>query len=134
MRRGVYFDAWYANQHNYHPSLPPRRLRMIYELRDMRATTLVWSSLGGGSISLPFLEGEAYGSIPERLRIHGFVNDSEFIAHCRDHGIEVFGVVFEAQGWEFPAEIVDGEVLALNETRGAAPPTWVGLREFTQNT
>lgn len=135
MQRGVYFDGWFPNQHNYHPSLPPRRLRMIEELEDMKATMLVWSALGGGSVSLPYLEEEAYGRIPERFRMHGFVNDSEFIAHCRERGIEVFGVVFEAQGWEFPAELGDGdEVLALNETRNAAPRSWMGLREFTQDT
>ena len=26
MQRGVYFDGWYPGQHNYHPSLPARRL------------------------------------------------------------------------------------------------------------
>ena len=29
MERGVYFDAWFPGQHCYHPSLPPRRLRMV---------------------------------------------------------------------------------------------------------
>ena len=59
MERGVYFDAWFPRQHCYHPSLPPWRLRMIDDLEDDRATTLVWSALGGGSISLPYLEEES---------------------------------------------------------------------------
>ncbi len=56
MERGVYFDAWFPRQHCYHPSLPPRRLKMIDDLEAYHATSLVWASLGGGSISLPYLE------------------------------------------------------------------------------
>ena len=135
IQHGVYFDGWFPHQHNYHPSLPARRLKMVDELVDMNATMLVWSALGGGSISLPYLEQEAYGDIPARFRMHGFVNDAEFIAACAGRGIEVFGVIFEAQGWEFPAEFSsDGRLLALNETRGAGARSWVGLREFTQGT
>ena len=51
MERGVYFDAWFPGQHCYHPSLPPRRLRMVEHLVDYHATVLVWAALGGGSIS-----------------------------------------------------------------------------------
>ena len=69
MERGVYFDAWFPRQHNYHPSLPARRLKMVEDLREYRATVLVWSALGGGSISLPYLEEEAFGEIPARMRI-----------------------------------------------------------------
>jgi hypothetical protein len=135
MQRGVYFDGWYPRQHNYHPSLPARRLRMIDDLADMRATTLVWSALGGGSIALPYLEDEAYGEIPARFRLYGFVNDAEFIRHCSQRGIDVFGIVFECQGWEFPVEYAPGgEILALNELRGAGKRGWAGLREFTQGT
>ena len=43
MERGVYFDAWFPRQHCYHPSLPARRLRMVDDLLDYRATVLVWS-------------------------------------------------------------------------------------------
>src|SRR4028119_2115963 len=50
MQRGVYFDAWFPRQHCYHPSLPPRRLRMLDDLVDYRATTLVWAALGGGAL------------------------------------------------------------------------------------
>ena len=78
MERGVYFDAWFPNQHCYHPSLPGRRLRMIDHLLDYRATTLVWSAMGGGSIALPYLEQEAFEPIDTRFRFYGFVNDSEF--------------------------------------------------------
>ena len=131
MERAVYFDAWFPRQHCYHPSLPPRRLRMIDDLVDYRATTLVWSALGGGSLSLPYLEQEAFGEIDPRFRFYGFVNDAEFIAECRRRGIKVFGIVFEVQGWEFPAVLNDAEdrVLALNEVRGEH--VWLGLREFS---
>jgi hypothetical protein len=135
MERGVYFDAWFPRQHCYHPSLPPRRLRMVDDLLDYRATLLVWSALGGGSLSLPYLEQEAYGEVDARSRFYGFVNDSEFIAECHKHGIKVFGIVFEAQGWEFPVELNEREdqVLALNELRGVGHQDWMGLREFSQN-
>jgi hypothetical protein len=135
VERGVYFDAWFPRQHCYHPSLPPRRLCMIDDLVDYRATVLVWSALGGGSIALPYLEQEAFGHVDARFRFYGFVNDSEFIAECQKRGIKVFGIVFEVQGWEFPAELSEGEdaILSLNEPRGVGKQAWLGLREFSQN-
>lgn len=135
MHRGVYFDAWFPRQHCYHPSLPPRRLRMVDDLVDYRATVLVWASLGGGSLALPYLEEEAFGPVDARSRFYGFVNDSEFIAACHERGIKVLGIVFEAQGWEFPVELTEDEdaVLALNELRGAGKRDWMGLREFSAN-
>jgi hypothetical protein len=131
----VYFDAWFPRQHCYHPSLPPRRLTMVDDLVEYRATTLVWSALGGGSISLPYLEQEAFGEIDPRFRFYGFVNDREFIAACGERGIEVFGIVFEVQGWEFPVELSPGEdrILALNELRGEGERGTIGLREFSAN-
>ena len=135
MHRGVYFDAWFSRQHCYHPSLPPRRLRMVEDLVDYRATMLVWASLGGGSLALPYLEQEAFGPVEPRARFYGFVNDSEFIAACQAQGIKVMGIVFEAQGWEFPVELNDDEteILALNELRGVGHRDWLGLREFSGN-
>jgi hypothetical protein len=136
LERGVYFDAWFPRQHCYHPSLPPRRLKMIEDLEAYHATSLVWASLGGGSISLPFLEEEAWGEVDSRFRFYGFMNDAEFIQRCQERGIKVFGCVFEVQGWEFPVELNDDEteVLSMNELRGVGKRGWLGLREFTQNT
>ena len=130
----MYFDAWFPRQHCYHPSLPPRRLKMVDDLVDYRATALVWSALGGGSVSLPYLEQEAFGEVDPRFRFYGFVNDAEFIAAAQAKGIKVFGIVFEVQGWEFPARLNDAEdrVLALNEVDGE-PNAWLGLREFSAN-
>lgn len=135
MQRGVYFDAWFPRQHCYHPSLPPRRLRMVDDLVDYRATVLVWASMGGGSLSLPYLEQEAFGQVDARSRFYGFVNDSEFISECHKRGIAVFGIVFEAQGWEFPVELNDEEdtILSLNEMRGVGHRDWIGLRQFSGN-
>ena len=135
MQRGVYFDGWFPRQHCYHPSLPPRRLRMVEDLVDLRANVLVWSAMGGGSLGLPYLEEEAFGAVSARDRFYGFVNDSEFVAACHEHDITVFGIVFEAQGWEFPVELDDDEttVLALNELRGAGRRDWLGLRELSSN-
>ena len=109
MERGVYFDGWFPRQHCYHPSLPPRRLKMIEDLEAYHATSLVWASLGGGSISLPYLEQEAWGEVDERFRFYGFMNDAEFIEACQERGIKVFGCVFEVQGWEFPVELNEDE-------------------------
>jgi len=136
MERGVYFDGWFPRQHCYHPSLPPRRMKMLEDLEDYRATALVWSMLGGGSISLPYLEQEAWQEIDPRYRFYGFMNDAEFIQHAQERGIKVFGIVFEVQGWEFPVELNDEQdrVLSMNEPRGVGTPGWLGLREFTQNT
>lgn len=135
MHRGVYFDAWFPRQHCYHPSLPPRRLRMVDDLVDYQATVLVWASMGGGSLSLPYLEQEAFGPVDARSRFYGFVNDSEFIAACHERGIKVLGIVFEAQGWEFPVELTEDEdaVLSINEMRGVGKRDWMGLREFSSN-
>src|SRR5918998_498720 len=135
MHRGVYFDAWFPRQHCYHPSLPPRRLRMVDDLVDYRATILVWSALGGGSLALPYLEQEAFGPVEPRARFYGFVNDSEFIAACHAKGIQVMGIVFEAQGWEFPVELNENEteILAMNELRGVGHRDWLGLRDFPSN-
>jgi hypothetical protein len=108
---------------------------MIDDLVDYRATLLVWASLGGGSLALPYLEQEALGPVEPRARFYGFVNDSEFIAAAQARGIKVFGIVFEAQGWEFPVELDDDEttILALNELRGVGHRDWLGLREFSSN-
>jgi len=55
MERGIYFDGWYHNNHCYHPSLPYRTMQMVEDLEKYKATILVWSVMGGGSISLPYL-------------------------------------------------------------------------------
>ena len=90
--------------------------------------------MGGGSLALPYLEQEAFGDpVDAAARFYGTVNDTEFVAACHGTGIKVFGIVFEAQGWEFPVELDDDEttVLALNELRGVGHRDWLGLREFS---
>jgi hypothetical protein len=135
MERGVYFDAWYPRQHNYHPSMPPRRLKMVEDLEAYRATMLCWSALGGGVISLPYLEEEAFAPVQPRYRIYGHLNDAEFIEECGKRGIKVFGIVFE-HVWEYPVELDEDEsqILAWNEVRGTgAKRELLGMREFWQN-
>jgi hypothetical protein len=134
VERGVYFDGWYPGQHNYHPSLPPRRLKMIEDLAAYHTTVTCWSSLGGGAVSLPLLEEEAFGEVPARYRIYGFMNDAEMIAEARKRGIKIFGIVFE-HAWEYAVEL-DGDetrILAWNEVRGEGKRGWLGMREFWQN-
>ena len=141
MERGIYFDGWYKNNYCYHPSLPLRSMQMLEDLVNFRGTILLWSMLGGGSISLPWLEHEAYGDVNPRLRFYGFVNDSEFITECGKKGIKVFGIVFEVQGWEFPAVIANGKngrpvFKGINVIRDeyADKFDWYGLGEFTSDT
>lgn len=132
MERGIYFDGWYKNNHCYHPSLPMRSMQMIEDLEKYKGTLLVWSALGGGSISLPYLEHEAFGEVDPRLRFYGFMNDSEFIAECNKRGIKVFAIVFEVQGWEFPVIFDEnGNIKELNVMHDDKPHDWYGLREFS---
>lgn len=135
MERGIYFDGWYKDNHCYHPSLPLRSMQMIEDLERYNGTLLVWSALGGGVISLPYLEHEAFGEVDPRLRFYGYMNDSEFIAECNKRGIKVFGIVFEVQGWEFPAIYSSDKksFKELNVIKDNKDHDWYGLREFTKD-
>ncbi len=134
MERGVYFDGWMKDNHCYHPSLPLRSMQMIEDLERFHGTMLVWASMGGGSISLPYLHHEAFGPVDPRMRYYGYMNDSEFVKECGKRGIKVFAIVFEVQGWEFPAVIDEkGQVLLMNKNAEEADHDWYGLREFSQN-
>ena len=135
MERGIYFDGWFKHNHCYHPSLPLRSAQMLEDLEKYHGTVLAWAGLGGGSISLPYLAHEAFGPVDPRMQIYGYMNDSEFIAECSRRGIRLFGIVFEVQGWEYPA-VTDGQghLLRMNlraeETAGHG---WYGLREFSSD-
>lgn len=131
MERSVYFDGWLKDQFCFHPSMPMRSTLALEDLESFHATMLVWAGLGGGSISLPFLHHEAFGPVDPRLRMYGYMNDAEFIHRCNEKGIKLFGIVFEVQGWEFPARFgPDGQLLGLNLT-GGETNGWYGLREFS---
>ena len=132
MERGIYFDGWYHNNHCYHPSLPYRTMQMVEDLEKYKATILVWSVMGGGSISLPYLENEAFGELDPRARFYGFMNDSEFVAECKKRGIKAMGIVFEVQGWEFPVEVSpDGKHMKqFNVLRSGETGNYYGLNEF----
>ena len=132
MERGIYFDGWYHNNRCYHPSLPYRTMQMVEDLEKYKATILVWSVMGGGSISLPYLENEAFGELDPRARFYGFMNDSEFVAECKKRGIKAMGIVFEVQGWEFPVEVSpDGKHMKqFNVLRSGETGNYYGLNEF----
>lgn len=134
MERGIYFDGWYRDNHCYHPSLPFRSMQMVEDLEKYHGTILTWSAMGGGSISLPYLENEAFGELDPRLRFYGFMNDSEFIAECEKRGIKVMGIVFEVQGWEFPVVVSeDGKYMKqFNVIRQGEATESYGLNEFAQ--
>ena len=133
MERGIYFDGWYKHNHCYHPSLPLRSRQMLEDLERYHGTVLAWAGLGGGSISLPYLMHEAFGPVDPRMQIYGFMNDSEFIAECSRRGIRLFGIVFEVQGWEYPAVFDEaGHLIRMNQRAEDTPDHgWYGLREFS---
>ena len=135
--RAIFTPAWPERSHCYHPSLPPRRLRMAEEYSELRATMLTWPCMGGGAVSLPYLEEEIRGPVPARYRFYGYVSDEEYVRACQQRGIKVFGVVFSVQGWEFPAVLSPSldSIVELNEQHGweDGPRQWVGLREFNQD-
>ena len=134
MERGIYFDGWFRHNHCYHPGMPLRSRQMLEDLERYHATVLAWAGLGGGSISLPYLHHEAFGPVDPRMQIYGYMNDSDFVAACKEKGIRLFGIVFEVQGWEYPA-VADGQgrLLRLNrEAEAEADHGWYGLREFSR--
>lgn len=136
MERSVYFDGWHKGNYCQHPSLPMRSLHMLDDLERLGATMLVWAGLGGGSISLPFLHHEAFGETDVRQQMFGYMNDGDFIRECNQRGIKLFSIVFEVQGWEFPA-VIDretGRIKAFNKlAEGLEEQDWYGLREFSQD-
>ncbi len=135
MEFGVHGTGWYPQQHNYHPSLPARRLRMLDLWEELGTTVVAWGALGGGGLSLAHLHEEAFGMVDARSRIYGVVNDQEFLDAATRRGIDVFAVAFCAQGWEFPVELDADEttILALNELRGVGRRATLGINEFVQH-
>ena len=135
MERGVYFDSWYKHNHCYHPSLPLRTVQNLEDLEQYHGTVLVWAGMGGGSISLPYLEHEAFGQVDPRMQFYGCMNDRAFVEECGKRGIKLFGIVFEVQGWEIPAVFdADGKLVKFNlYAQMDAQHDWYGLREFSQD-
>ena len=133
MERGIYFDAWFKHNYCYHPSLPLRSAQMLEDLERYHGTVLVWAGLGGGSISLPYLQHEAFGPVDPRMQIYGYMNDRDFIAECNRRGIRLFGIVFEVQGWEYPAVFdEEGRIVRMNlRAEEKEDHGWYGLREFS---
>ena len=133
MERGIYFDGWYKHNHCYHPSLPLRGTQMLEDLERYRGTVLVWAGLGGGSISLPYLQHEAFGQVDPRMQFYGYMNDRDFIAECNKRGIKLFGIVFEVQGWEFPAVFDEnGRIIRFNLHAEETPDHVMNLYEMPE--
>ncbi len=120
---------------NYHPCLPMKRMQMVEDLVDMEGQALFWSSVGSAGVGLPFLAQEIDEQPPSRLRFYGYLSDREFIQECAKRDITVYGVVWKAHLWEFPAEFSDdeSELLSLNITRGVGQKGWLGIRELSQD-
>jgi len=112
-----------------------KHMGIIEDLERNHATMLSWSMMGGGAISLPFLEKQIYGEVPPQLRFHGYMNEKEFNEECLKRGILPFAVVYEAQGWEFPVVLnkEETEIVEMNILRSGEDVKWYGLREITNN-
>ena len=69
------------------------------------------------------------------MQIYGYMNDSDFVAECSKRGIRLFGIVFEVQGWEYPAVFnKDGKLVRMNlRAEDAENSDWYGLREFSMD-
>jgi len=135
MERPVYCHGWLRGRPNCHPVHPMKHMGIIEDLERNHATMLSWSIMGGGAISLPFLEEQIYGEVPPQLRFHGYMNEKEFNEECLKRGILPFAVIYEAQGWEFPVVLneEETEILEMNILRSGEDVKWYGLREFTNN-
>jgi hypothetical protein len=136
VERAVYFQTWMPYRPNTHPVHPPKHQGMIEDLVANHATMLAWSMMGGGAVSLPFLESQIYGNIPPAPRFHGFMNEKEFNQECLTRGITPFAVIYQAQSWEFPVRF-NTDHTAINEInilRHEGDYEWYGTREFTQDT
>lgn len=135
MLRGLHYQAWYKDMWNYHPCLPMKNIKMINDITDMEGNMLIWSCVGSAGIGLPFLEKEIGEQVPARLRFYGFLNDKEFCEECAKRGITVFGVIWKAHLWEFPAEFNadKSEILSMNITRGIGEKGWIGISELSQD-
>ncbi len=135
MERGIYCHNWGHEMHNMHPSMPIHSKSLIDILKKLRGTMVCWAAMGGGSISLPYLEHEANGQVPPRMLYHGYMNDADYIKQCKEAGLDVFAVFYEAQGWEIPVVLSeDGKSFKqMNVIDEKQEHDWYGLTEFTQD-
>lgn len=134
MERAVYCYGWLPGRPNCHPVHTMKHIGMVEDMERAGATMLCWSMMGSGALSLPFLERQITGEVPPQLRFHGYLNDREFNEECLARGILPYAVVYQAQGWEFPARLSgDGrEIMEMNLMR-SAPNAQYGLGEFTRD-
>jgi hypothetical protein len=136
MERSFYFQTWLPHRPNTHPVHPMKHQGMIEDLEKNHATMLAWSMMGGGAVSLPFLQSQIDGPVPPQLRFHGYMNEREFNEECLRRGIVPYAVIYQAQNWEFPARLAGDktQLLEINIMRNEGPHDWYGMREFTQDT
>ena len=134
MERAIYCYGWLPGRPNCHPVHTMKHIGMVEDMARAHATMLCWSMMGSGALSLPFLERQIDGEIPPQLRFHGYLNDKEFNEACLARGILPYAVVYQAQGWEFPARLgEDGRsIKEINLMRSEANAQY-GLGEFTRD-
>jgi hypothetical protein len=135
MERVFYFQTWLPNRPNTHPVHPMKHQGMIEDLENNHATMLAWSMMGGGAVSLPFLQSQIDDPVPPHLRFHGYMNEREFNEECLRRGILPYAVIYQAQNWEFPARLNGDKtrLLEINIMRREGEHDWYGMREFTRD-
>ncbi|NVM27449.1 MAG: hypothetical protein HWN65_01295 [Candidatus Helarchaeota archaeon] len=110
----------------------------IEDMRTVRADTLLWSALGAGMAGLPLIRLEAEGKQPWSK--HKGMGDTEFIRRCKDEGIKVFAVLWEAHGYRHIPVVVSesGKIITWmghkkpKKIKGIK--TYYGLDEFCNGT
>lgn len=96
-------------------------------MKELCADALMWSCLGSGVISLWDLESEIYA---KRIWDSKDNCDKDFIAECQSAGIEVFSVIFTAQGYEIGITTDKNETKIVSFGRYNKKRKFWGLQEF----
>lgn len=106
--------------------------RIVEDMRKLRVSALMWSAMGSGVISLNNLEEEGWG---RRIWDPQGRSDVEFIRECKEKGINVFSVVFTAQGVEVGISTDEKEerIISFGRIDKKEGKKYWGLNEFYQN-
>ncbi|HUX99975.1 MAG TPA: hypothetical protein VMV49_10515 [Candidatus Deferrimicrobium sp.] len=110
----------------------------IEDMKMVRADALLWSALGSGMAGLPLIQLEAEGKQP--WSSHKGIGDTEFIKRCKNEGIKVFAVLWEAHGYRHIPIVVSesGKIITWmghkKPKKSKGIKTYYGLDEFCTGT
>lgn len=101
--------------------------KVVEDMKKLCSDGLMWSCLGSGVISLFDLENEIYN---KRIWNKDGTSDKEFIGECQNAKIEVFSVIFTAQGYEIGITLDENEEKIIEFGRCDKTKKFWGLQEF----